>query len=427
MHKKKILRLVLIIILVIALGVIILCAYRVGMTQWAYKLNPSAECVANAGSSKDTFAVVATIQKDSDGKEKRWTMTDKSIGTVYDLEIYNNTTNTYKDWYIVIADLPAGSYVESCWDCECTVVTEGDYAVLTTETLDYNKELFGSAKRSLGFVLYTPTAYDISIVYVYGTNVSASATPNLISLINDMSDNTAMIVLFISAGFWLVALGIFLYDLFSDKAYRRQRNHDKEMIVQAISTFTNFIDAKDPYTKGHSSRVALYSREIARRMKMSEDQIENIYYIGLLHDAGKIGIPDGVLNKPGKLDEEEFAKIKEHTTNGEKILQDFTAIEGIQNGAKYHHERYDGKGYPEGLKGEDIPLCARIICVADSYDAMSSNRCYRKHLDKEVILSELKNNSGTQFDPSIVVYMIDMIEDGFTDKIQHDDPSGLTS
>ena len=147
-------------------------------------------------------------------------------------------------------------------------------------------------------------------------------------------------------------------------------------------------------------------------MTLSLTDIQNVYYIALMHDCGKMGIPDAVLNKPGKLLPEERQIIEMHTVKGGKILEDFTTIKGIREGALYHHERYDGNGYPEKLKGDAIPLYARIIGVADAYDAMSSNRCYRRHLTKETIIQELKDNAGKQFDPIIVKYMIQMIEGG---------------
>jgi HD-GYP domain-containing protein (c-di-GMP phosphodiesterase class II) len=147
-------------------------------------------------------------------------------------------------------------------------------------------------------------------------------------------------------------------------------------------------------------------------MGMDQDEQDDIYYIALLHDIGKIGIPDNILNKKGALTPEERAIIQTHPAVGGKVLENFTALEDIDDGAKYHHERYDGKGYCDGLSGKDIPLVARIIGVADSYDAMASDRCYRPALSKEKILSELQENSGTQFDPEIVPYMVEMIHEG---------------
>ncbi len=198
------------------------------------------------------------------------------------------------------------------------------------------------------------------------------------------------------------------------RARRRQEEY-RDILEQSLLTFAGTIDAKDKYTNGHSIRVAQYSRELARRMGMSAQEQEHIYYVALLHDIGKIGIPDNVLNKPGKLTPEEREIIQRHPKIGSEILKNFTALEGIAEGAKYHHERYDGNGYCEGLAGENIPLVARIIGVADTYDAMSSERCYRKPLSEEVIISELEKAKGTQLDPDIVPHMLDMMRDGTTD------------
>ncbi len=195
------------------------------------------------------------------------------------------------------------------------------------------------------------------------------------------------------------------------RLHRKQQEY-RNIIEQALSTFAKMIDAKDAYTNGHSIRVAEYSRELAKRMNMSEDVQENIYYMALLHDVGKIGVPDYILNKPGKLTEDEMNIIREHVNIGGEILKNFTALEGIAEGAKYHHERYDGTGYSEGLAGLDIPQVARIIGVADSYDAMSSDRCYRKALSPEKIEEELKEHCGKQFDPEVVPHMLSMIEEG---------------
>lgn len=191
---------------------------------------------------------------------------------------------------------------------------------------------------------------------------------------------------------------------------KQKQYHD--IVNQFLETFAHAIDAKDQNTNGHSQRVAIYSAEIAKRMGMSDEEQEQIYYMGMLHDIGKIGIPDAILKKPGKLTEEEMQIIRNHPTIGGEILKDFTAIQGISDGARYHHERYDGNGYNEGLKGKEIPLAARIICVADSYDTMSSKRVYKELHEENYILSELDRCSGKQFDPAIVPFMIEMIKDG---------------
>lgn len=183
--------------------------------------------------------------------------------------------------------------------------------------------------------------------------------------------------------------------------------------LNAIMVIANTIDAKDTYTSGHSQRVAKCAEEIAKKLGWSEEEVLNIHYIGLLHDIGKIGVPDSVLNKPTKLTDEEFALIKKHPVIGGEILKDIHVIDGVVDGALYHHERYDGKGYPYGLSGENIPLCARIIAIADAYDAMTSNRIYRAKLPDMRVVSEFKRCAGTQFDPKLAEVFIDMLKDGF--------------
>lgn len=200
-----------------------------------------------------------------------------------------------------------------------------------------------------------------------------------------------------------------------------QRNEEMEqMTMQTITTIANTIDAKDEYTRGHSRRVSEYSAAVAKELGYSEQEVSDIRFIGLLHDIGKIGIPDAVLNKPGRLTDEEYQVMKSHTTVGAEILKDIDMIKGLDIGAKYHHERVDGKGYPDGLSGDEIPMIARIIAVADAYDAMSSNRVYRRHLDEEKVLSELKKGVGTQWDSECALAMIKLIEEKRLPKVNPD-------
>lgn len=190
-----------------------------------------------------------------------------------------------------------------------------------------------------------------------------------------------------------------------------KNNQIKKMTLQTITTIANTIDAKDEYTKGHSKRVSDYSAAIAKELGFSESELRNIRSIALLHDIGKIGVPDSVLNKPGPLTNEEYHLMKQHTIIGAEILKDIGMIPGIDIGAKYHHERYDGKGYPDGLKKDEIPLIARIIAVADAYDAMTSNRVYRKRLSEEKVTEELRNGKGKQFDPDVTDALLKLIEE----------------
>ena len=187
--------------------------------------------------------------------------------------------------------------------------------------------------------------------------------------------------------------------------------HERQMLREIISALAEAVDAKDPYTRGHSSRVARYSRLLAERLKLGKDETERIVRMALLHDVGKIGVPDAVLNKPGKLTDEEFALIKSHAARGGDILDKVESTPELSRGARWHHERYDGAGYPDGLAGEAIPFEARIICVADCYDTMTSDRVYRKHLSQDVVREEFVKGTGTQFDPEVVRAMLEIIDE----------------
>jgi putative two-component system response regulator len=192
---------------------------------------------------------------------------------------------------------------------------------------------------------------------------------------------------------------------------REQNRKITNLIMQIMLTLANTIDAKDTYTRGHSVRVAEYSREIARRMGKTEEELQDIYYIGLLHDIGKIGIPDEIIKKSKQLTDQEYDIIKHHPTIGADILKDMTEIPNAAVGAHWHHERYDGTGYPDGLKGEEIPEMARIIGVADAYDAMASKRCYRDVLPQQEVREEIVKGRGVQFDPRIADIMLTMIDE----------------
>lgn len=188
-----------------------------------------------------------------------------------------------------------------------------------------------------------------------------------------------------------------------------------QMGNQTIFTIAQAVDAKDEKTSKHSARVSEYSVLIAKKLGYSNDACEELRKIAMLHDIGKIGIPDQVLNKPSRLTDEEYEIMKSHVTRGAEILKNFTLIDNVADGALYHHERYDGKGYIHGLKGEEIPLNARIIGIADAFDAMTANRVYRKKLDIGHVLEELEKGRGTQFDPELVDIMFGLIEDGTID------------
>lgn len=341
--------------------------------------------------------------------------TSYSYSYEFNFSISNIGYNALNNWKLYL-DVPEGTVIENSYDVECSY-NNGDSSKLVITPEYYNLTIGSNESISFGVALATKEPFTPEELYFVGYKVHGTET----NMINK--------IIGIAMLFWLISFIGFLVTKFNLRNYRERQKNDVKIILQSMNTFISFIDAKDPYTRGHSKRVAMYAAEIAKRMGLSEDEIQNIYYAGLLHDAGKISIPDAVLNKPGKLTPEERKLIQNHTVAGGKMLKQLSSIRGIRETALYHHERYDGKGYPEGLKGDSIPLYARIVGVADSYDAMSSNRVYRRHLNKDDIIEEIQQGSGSQFDPDIVKYMVDMINDGYVNVVkmetaENDDQTG---
>ncbi len=192
---------------------------------------------------------------------------------------------------------------------------------------------------------------------------------------------------------------------------------ERQHIVEITITLAESIDARDKYTYSHSKNVAYYSQEIAKNMGLSQQQCKNIYLGGLLHDLGKIGIPENILIKPSRLTYEEYEIIKRHPEKGFEMLKNipFFKENSILDMVLYHHERIDGKGYPKGLIGDDIPLVARIMSVADSFDAMTSKRIYNTKTDLEFAINEIHKNKGTQFDPEVAETLLRLIREGKID------------
>ena len=214
-----------------------------------------------------------------------------------------------------------------------------------------------------------------------------------------------------------LALILFLFTNWIFVVISNVKSKTKEIAESLIG----MIEARDTNLDGHSIHVmeiAMLIYDYLPYKYKKTIQCENLRYAALFLDVGKLGIPSKVLNKPGKLTAEERQLIQNHTIAGGNMLKQLSSLKGVRETALYHHERYDGKGYPEGLKGNEIPLYARIVGVADSYDAMSSNRVYRRHLSKDEIIEEMQKGSGTQFDPDIVTYMVDMINDGYVNVVK---------
>ncbi|NLY46564.1 MAG: HD-GYP domain-containing protein [Tissierella sp.] len=203
----------------------------------------------------------------------------------------------------------------------------------------------------------------------------------------------------------LLFFGPLLLARYSFKLYMDMRN----IHISTIEALSKTIEAKDPYTSGHANRVEEYSVLLAEAIGLSNEKIQNIKTAAILHDIGKIAINDNILNKAGKLTNEEYAEIMKHPSVGAEIISKMEFFKDIKDIVRHHHERYDGGGYPDGLKGDDIPIEACILAIADSYDAMTSNRPYRKALEKEVALEEIKKNAGTQFHPHLALEFVKKI------------------
>ncbi|WP_029231528.1 HD domain-containing phosphohydrolase [Butyrivibrio sp. VCB2006] len=380
-----------------AVLVMLLSAYLVNKS--AIENNVSAEYVSdlNLNGARLSDGVYATVKKNSE--------TRGAVGydTEYEFLITNIGDTTMSNWKIGLT-VPTGTVIKNSWDAAINPHLDKNNIVFTPEY--YNIDIHSYEAISFGILLNTPEPFSPDFLRFVGYEI-VDAKKDLVGP-------------FIIAGIivWAVVFVGYWVTKFNLRNYKERQQNDVKIILQSMNTFISFIDAKDPYTRGHSKRVAMYAAEIAKRMKLSEDEVQNIYYAGLLHDSGKISIPDAVLNKPGKLTHEERKLIQNHTIAGGKMLKQLSSIRGIRETALYHHERYDGTGYPEGLRGEAIPLYARIVGVADSYDAMSSNRVYRRHLNKDEIIEEIQKGSGSQFDPEIVKYMVDMINDGYVNVVK---------
>ncbi len=338
---------------------------------------------------------------------KHWNDYDSSgniiQGAQYDGAIVNTGKNNFHSWKVILY-MPQEGKIDSLWNGE--YVYEGDTLILTP--MDYNGVVEAENDQTFGFVCVSKNILKFKTFKVFGYFEMG------------IKDTTAYWVLLYIRYAWLIALICYIIVKICLISYKQRQKRDEKIILQIIDTFISFIDAKDPYTSGHSQRVAIYTREIAKRMGLDEDEIRNYFYIALMHDCGKLLVPDTILKKPGALTPEERKVIESHTKVGADLLKNMTAISGIQDGALQHHERFDGTGYPNKIQGADISLVGRILCVADAFDAMNSDRCYRKKLPIDKIKNELNSNAGKQFDPDIVAYMLDIINEGVYDKLVED-------
>jgi len=254
------------------------------------------------------------------------------------------------------------------------------------------------------FILVVSFAKNVRIKTIWRTSIKEMIP----SYIAEAPMGFLMAIVYVEVG--IIGILLFFLPLLLARRSFELYTKMRKVYLDTIRALAAAIDAKDPYTKGHSERVAEMSLVLAQELNLSDKDIENIEYTALLHDIGKIGIADNILGKNSSLTNKEFDKIKEHTVMGAKIIEPVDFLKNSYKAIYHHHEKYNGKGYPDGLKSEDIPLSARIIAVADAYDAMGSDRPYRKKLNHNKILRELKEQSGKQFDPEVVKVLISVLE-----------------
>jgi putative nucleotidyltransferase with HDIG domain len=324
-------------------------------------------------------------------------------GAEYTFVVNNYESSKLTDWSVWI-EFDGPFEIDSSWN--------GDY------TVDGNC-LYFTPDQEMSLVKVDDESHFGAVLYSHGVlTVADYRIEGRMPL--DPKSMPLTYVIFIMYLLWFIYLGSHIMSHNKIEKLQKQRDHDLEILNQSITTFTYFIDAKDRYTRNHSVRVAMYAKEIGRRLGLEEEDLQNLYYGTLLHDVGKIGIPDNILRNDGSLNQDEYEIIKTHPLKGAEMLKHFTSIPNISDCAHYHHERYDGTGYPEGLKGEKIPLFARIATVADAFDVMSLDRMYQKALDYDSIIAEFKKNSGSQFDPQLVPIIIEMMNDGFTNKVREE-------
>lgn len=400
--QKKAIIISAVIFIASAFSLIGICLYINFTNQIEHHL--TEDVIINRNTKKrevDDFAnipgckILMEIPIRDDGALNCWYQQDGDIwGSQYDIYIVNNTKTIFTDWTLTIS-VPEKSNIDSSWNgtykkSKTSIAVKG-----TKETL--TDVIYPGSYSKLGFVLYSKNLLENSN-FLLTTKMQKSLVhynPFIISL------------LCTTFGFFLLLLTYINYLVLKQQQIRSEKE-----ISEFLKLCASFIDTRDKYTRKHSFNVATYSKMLAEELGYNEKFQKNIFSIGMLHDIGKVLIPREILCKPGRLDDDEWKEMRNHTTYGAEILKDFNGIQNVRVAAMYHHERYDGKGYTEGLSGDDIPLEARIVCVADSFDAMATDRAYRPHLSKEVILSELEKGKGTQFDPKIAQAMINLINTG---------------
>ena len=331
----------------------------------------------------------------SNGKEKNVPKRLYAVSILVALGILMLIISQFTGWYYFFDE--TNHYQRGPLFIVCYIVPLVSLFIQLSSIFDLYSSLSRVIRSSLICFTVIPIIASIVQIFVYGislTNISIVGTAVLLYIfalidINNTAEKATRLEL---------------------EYLKKSQQSSKRLFEQTATALVNAIDAKDKYTHGHSSRVAEYSRKIAEALGKSEDECQEIYYAALLHDVGKIGIPKEIINKEGKLTKEEYEVIKQHPVVGKQILSSISEYPYLSIGANHHHERYDGKGYPDKLKGEDIPEIARIVAVADAYDAMTSKRSYRDPIPQQKVREEFVKGAGAQFDPEFAKIMLHLID-----------------
>lgn len=292
----------------------------------------------------------------------------------------------------------------------------------------FDKEPISTTKQDLDSIIYTNLDGGKYVFHINAINDETGKVEKTMAVAIN-KENSA----YENFWFWIISMGIIIaliaYAIWNhfkkrNEALLEKQEEDRLFISEIMHTFAKCIDMRDSQNRGHSFRVAYYTRMLAEKLRekrgYTDEQIEEFYNIALLHDIGKLSIPDKILNKPARLDDDEFVIMKSHAANGRKILSNVKIVENLAVGAGCHHERIDGKGYPNGLKGDEIPEVARIIAVADTFDAMYSTRPYRKQMLLSDVLNEIKRIKGTQLEDDVVDALLALAEENKLDKDEVD-------
>ena len=428
---------------IFAIGLIVIIANFLIHTYRTKQSNTVVHEIDNQSTATDVLVEVGPRGLATDSWDKNQDVpeevgVDTMKATIFEATVTNSSHATLEDWTLRI-DITEDCYLNSSWtgDLEIHQFVAGEENVQTLDLREYQNETM-VLKYYVGgsdllipltagdYIIYHPTAEDNEIDST--TELSGSATFGFIAYSTDGNfdfsrfilnyrleksiwDGTEARIFIVLAPTWFFIILMFLALSYITMRYERRLQMQGTITSEFLEVFADFVDAKEETMKGHSKGVAECARAIALKLGMSKNDAENVYYAALVHDIGKCYVPDYILKKQGDLSAEEYETVKTHAAKGAEMLKNCKSVPHAVEAALYHHERYDGTGYPTGKAGEEIPLIGRIICVADCYHVMSTGVVYKEKTSKERIIQELREQKGKQFDPMLADIMIEILEE----------------